>query len=154
MYGDPAQIRAVATRLRALAADASAERAPVLAGLDVEWQSAASDTFRRELQDWDAALSDSADELHEAADAVDRHARAVEERIAAIQAAEAWARQQIAELRDTASGVVDRIGAAAMGLVDDVASFARDRLDSLPADLPSPGDVRWLDLSSGLGGRR
>jgi len=147
MYGDPGEIRAVAARLRSLAGDTRAQQQLVVSAEGVEWRSAAADAFREELAERAAQVSRCAGELVDAASAVDRHADAVEARIAAIQAAEAWARQEIAELRRTASAVAD-------GVVDgvkDLAAGAWDRLRRLPADLPSAGSVDWLEVSGRLG---
>ncbi len=152
MYGDPQQIRAVAARLRHLADEVGDERAVLARGQDVEWHSVAADAFRRELSQWQGDVARSVDEIREAAAAVDRHADEVEERIEAIRAAEAWARQEIAELRDTASGALDRVGAAVRGAFDDAVSFARERLGAVPDVLPDPGDVGWLSVRDRLGG--
>ncbi len=154
MYGDPQQIRAVATQLRGLADEVGDEQSVLARGLDVEWRSVAADAFRQELRAWQAGVARSVDEIRQAAAAVDRHADEVEERIEAIRAAEAWARQEIAELRDTASGALDRIGAAARDLVDDAVSFARERLGAVPDVLPDAGDVGWLSVRDRLGGGR
>lgn len=152
MYGDPDQIRAVATRLRAVADDVSTERAAVVAGMDVDWQSAAATAFRDELTEWAGSVGRSVEEIVQAAAAVDRHADEVEEKIELIRAAEEWARQEIADLRDTVSGVGGHIKAFVGDVVSDAVDFAKVRLGAVPDVLPSPGDLGWLDVRDGLRG--
>jgi hypothetical protein len=79
MVGDPAQIRALATRLRA-----DAERLRLLAQRvgrtrDIAWRSPAADLFRERVGERVHSLLRSASELDGAAHRVDVHAEAVEE---------------------------------------------------------------------------
>lgn len=150
MYGDPGEIRAVARRLRALADRTRAEQSAVLRGRDVAWSSTAADAFRADLVERAGQVARCADELEQAAAAVEAHADEVEQRIEAIRAAEAWARREIGELRDTAASVAERV----VDGVRDLASDAVDLLRRVPDELPPAGSVEWLDVSSRLRGGR
>lgn len=152
MYGDPGEVRAVARQLRALAAEVGDSADRLVAGHDMEWRSTAASTFRAQLTECTGQVRGCIEELEEAARAVDRHADEVAERLAAIAAAEVWARQQIAGLREEAEGLVEGV----VGGVRDLAGDAWNTMRNLPDQLPTPGSVDWLDISEriGRGGRR
>lgn len=78
MVGDPAQIRALAARLRADAERLRVLARRVAATQDVAWRSRAASLYRDRAAERSRSLQDSAAEVDEAARLVDAHAHGVE----------------------------------------------------------------------------
>lgn len=85
MYGDPAAIRALARETAQLADEAHAEASRVRAAREVAWVSAGADRYRDWLDDQGGRVDRAAAELEQAADALYRHAREVEDRLAWLE---------------------------------------------------------------------
>jgi uncharacterized protein YukE len=78
MVGEPEAIRAVARRLRQEAEQVRVTAGRIGATGDVPWRSGAADAFRERVAQRAAGSRRAAQLLHDAAEAVDQHARAVE----------------------------------------------------------------------------
>lgn len=106
MVGDPAQIRAVAARLRDHAMQLRQVARRVGQTRDLAWQSPAADLFRRRVGERVHSLWRSAVELERAARRVEVHADAVEAAMAEAARLTAVA----TELATTAGGAVTHAG--------------------------------------------
>ncbi len=99
MYGDTAVIRRLAGDLRQQAGDIRAEADDLLARAEgVGWQGRAADAMRTRARGRVAALRRSAAEHDDAAQALDRHAAAVDRLTALIAAIEQRAHQLVTEV--------------------------------------------------------
>jgi hypothetical protein len=154
VYGEPDQIRRLATRMRERATDLEI-RADQLVGAaqDTHWWSTAGGSMRAHAGDLGAEIRATARAYGVAADKIDAHAQEVEERLALIAAIEERVTSMIAgavdRLRDFADSVVD--GAKDMVGLGDGPDPQDERLASYAP--PPPGDRAWLDVPDDLGVR-
>lgn len=135
MYGDPEVVRALARRVREHGDDIRAEADDVLARVGaVAWTGLAADAMRGLAREHAHGLRSCAQAHHDAADALDRHARQVEhlqEMIAAIE------RRVRGLLDGAAHGLAGLIGHVVPGGLDDWARHF---------DPPPTGSREWLDV--------
>lgn len=110
MVGDPAQIRAVAARLRREADEVRSVGARVGAARGVEWRSAAAEAFRDRVTEAVHGERRTAQLLDEAAAALDAHAAGVERTLAELvrlaHATQAAAQRVAGEATDAVQHVV------------------------------------------------
>jgi hypothetical protein len=143
MYGDTTRIRARATTLRADATELRARARTLRAEGDaLSWKSPAADTLRSRLTSTADDLGPRAHLLDEAADALERHARQVDEHKAAIDGAMKW----LTERRDEAVGFLRTAEAGVETVAHEAVSRSRDIASALAAP-PAVGSRQWLDLS-------
>jgi hypothetical protein len=112
-FGDPAQIMRLAARVRSEADLTRADAGRGGSADGVQWKSLAADSYRKELSDALQLARAAAGELDELAQALLRHATAVQKRLDQIAAAERW-------LRDQADGAAQQAKNLASNAVDDV----------------------------------
>jgi len=164
VYGNPEEIRRLATRVRT---EADLTRADAGRGGQadaIEWKSLAAQRYRTQLTDALRQARSAAGELDELSAALTRHAAAVQERLDQIAAAERWLRSQAdraaKEVRDLAGDVVDGVSDLVSGGVDWVQRHTKDlevdlrqRADDLNRDVQrlSGGDAAWLDAARSRG---
>ncbi len=136
MYGEMVSVRARANALREIA-DELGGRAHTLAVQSdaMVWKSPAGDAFRDQLHGLAGEIGAHASALQGAAEALERHAAAVEETKGAIRDAQAWV---TARLNDAAR-TVREAGETTVGAVEQaIASAARSA--------PVAGSRDWLDF--------
>jgi hypothetical protein len=136
MYGDTSVIRDLARDLRERAVDIrSAADALVGQAERTRWTGLAADAMRAHCRDRAAALRVTATRHEDAADALERHAAAVDrvkELVAAIER----------RVRALVDGARDRLAGLAGSLhLPDPFDLALDRFDP-----PPPGSLAWLDV--------
>ena len=134
MYGEMVSVRARAKALREIA-DELAGRARSLSvhSEGMTWRSHAGDAFRDQLRMTVGDIGAQASALHDAAEALERHASSVDNTKRAIQDAQTWV---TARLND-AVRTVREAGETAAGAVDDaIASASRNA--------PTAGSRDWL----------
>lgn len=131
MYGDTTAVRALARAMRGQAADIHGESAALLARTDeVLWSGLAADAMRGLARDHAARLAASARAHESAAQALERHARAVDHVKGLIAAAEHRVERALDHVGDGASGVLHSRVAHWLAHVD----------------LPPPGHPAWLEV--------
>ena len=136
MYGEMVSVRARANALREIA-DELAGRARSLSVQSeaMVWRSHAGDAFRDQLRMVAGDIGAQAAALHGAADALERHASAVDTTKQAIQDAQRWV---TARLNDAAR-TVREAGEATVGAVEEaIVSAARNA--------PVAGSRDWLEF--------
>lgn len=153
MYGDPADVRALAQRVLAWADEVRLVAGRTEGADGVEWHSTAADRFRGTLAEQAGAVAARADALDDLAAALLAHATAVEERLAQIAAAERFVRAQVSQARESVSGLVGTMKGWADDATDwatDAARAGADRVLDVADELPRPGSLDWLDLADHL----
>jgi hypothetical protein len=135
MYGDTTVIRKLAGQLRERAVDIR-RRADGLVGAadDAHWTGWAADTMRRRARDRASGLRRSAETHESAAEALDHHAREVDDLKALIAAVERRFRRLVVEGAHLAGKVVE--GALSLAGGDPLDGFVP----------PRPGSKDWLDI--------
>ncbi len=136
MYGEMASVRARARALREIADELTARARELSVQTDrMVWRSRAGDAFRDQLRVLAGEIGGHASALQSAADALERHASAVEGTKRAIQDAQAWV---TARLND-AVRTVREAGETTVGAVEHaIASMSRNS--------PAAGSKEWLDF--------
>jgi hypothetical protein len=136
MYGEMVSVRARATALREIADELTGRaRSLSVQSEGMAWRSHAGDAFRERLNVAAREVGAHASALHSAAEALERHAYAVEGTKHAIQDAQAWV---MARLND-ALRAVRETGETTAGAVEHaIASAARSA--------PVSGSRDWLDF--------
>jgi hypothetical protein len=167
VYGNPEEIRRLATRVRAEADLTRAEAGRGGTADAVEWKSLAAQRYRTQLAGALGQARGAAGELEDLSDALMRHAAAVQQRLDQIAAAERWLRDQAeraagevrslaAKARDLAGDVVDGVTEVVSDSVDWVQRHAdvlevdaRRRSDALGGDVQRlrGGELGWLDAA-------
>jgi chromosome segregation ATPase len=143
MYGDTTRIRARATALRTDATELRARGKTLRAeGDSLTWKSPAADALRERLTSTADELGPRARLLDDAADALERHARQVDEHKASIGQAMTW----LSERRDEALGFLRSAEAGVETVAHEAVSRSRDIASAL-ASPPAAGSRLWLDLS-------
>jgi hypothetical protein len=123
-------VRALAQAMREQAAAIHGEAADLLAAAEaVPWAGLAADAMRRVARDHAAALTASAQAHQNAAAALERHAREVDQVKSLIAAAEQQVHAALSAVTAGASGLGGRVGHWLAH-----------------ADLPPPGHLGWLDV--------
>lgn len=171
MYGDPAEIRRLATKVRSEALLTRADAGQGGRADTIEWKSLAAQRYRTRLTEALQMATAAAGELDELSDALMRHAAAVQERLDQIAAAERWLRSQAEhaaqEARDLGRAVRDQAADVVDGVKDlvsdgvnwvqhhteDLEVQARRRADDLGRDVQrlSNGELGWLDAARSRG---
>jgi hypothetical protein len=131
MYGDTTVIRALARSMRQRADDLSGRAE------STRWTGVAADAMRRAADDHARGLRLCAAAHEQAADALDRHARAVDR-----------VKELIAHIEHGVLGLLD---SAESGLTGLVGHLVPDHLDpvahwALHFDPPPHGSLAWLDV--------
>jgi hypothetical protein len=135
MYGDTSAIRALADRLRHRADDLRATADDLLAQSEsVAWTGLAADAMRRAAREHATRLGACADAHRDAADALDRHARDVDQVKHAIAEIEHRALRLLGSATSGLSGLVGHV------LPDAVCHWAHH------FDPPPHGSRAWLDV--------
>jgi len=155
MYGDPAEIRRLATRMRERAGDLRRQGDRLVSAAEhAHWVSVSGSAMQQRARDRAADLAATAGAYEDAADKLDAHAKEVEQLIALIATIEKTVVGLISgaidRVRDFAASVVD--GARDLvGLGDDGPSERDKQLANYQA--PPSGDKAWLDVPDDLGVR-
>ncbi|HEX8630166.1 MAG TPA: hypothetical protein VF755_18565 [Catenuloplanes sp.] len=148
LYGDPDALDRLAGRLRARATEIRQHADDhVRRGHAARWVSASARTYRdrvaRDRTDADRAAA----ELERAAELLRAHAQEVRETLAMIarfeREATAWFERQARGLVDRVEDAVDAAGRTVRRLISDPPWSG---WPIGPADLPAPGDRKWLDV--------
>jgi hypothetical protein len=135
MYGDTSVIRGHARRLRERADDLRTEADALLGSSEaVRWTGMAADAMRRLAREHATGLRSCAGAHDEAADALDRHASAVDR-----------VKELIADIERRALGLM---GSATSGLAGLVGHALPDAIDRWAHDFDPPphGSREWLDV--------
>lgn len=147
MYGDTTVIRHLAAGLRDQAEEIR-QRADELVGRAdaTPWRGRAADAMRAGVRRHAGELRGTADLHDDAATALLRHARQVEETLAVVAGIERAAQLLIeaarGRLADLAGGVADAVGLGGLGDLGDLGDAA-DRVLARFAP-PPPGHLAWL----------
>jgi hypothetical protein len=167
VYGNPEEIRRLATRVRTEADLTRAEAGRGGNADAVEWKSLAAQRYRTQLTGALDQARAAVGELEELSDALIRHAAAVQHRLDQIAAAERWLRNQAEQAAGEARDLAAKARGLAGDLVDGVTDVvsdgvdwvkrhtdvlevdARRRADSLGREVQSlrGGDLGWLDAA-------
>jgi hypothetical protein len=145
MYGDPQQLRALARRMDEVAQDVRAESRHLDGAHEVTWESTAAVLYREMLTTRAGELQQAVMDVEEVAEALRAQARAVEERLAQIAAAERWVMGMVDELRKHPGWIG--------GPLADWTAAKVDSLLQTAENLPAPGSQEWLTLADRLGRR-
>lgn len=136
MYGEMVSVRERATALRRMADELDGRAKGLCAQCDaMPWHSFAGDAFRDQLRGLAGETGSHVSALYGAADALERHASAVEGTKHAIQDAQAWV---TARLNEAVSAVRDAGEGAVSAVENAVVAAARNA--------PAAGSKEWLDF--------
>jgi LmbE family N-acetylglucosaminyl deacetylase len=155
MYGDPDELDRLARRLSVRAADVRRHADDhVRQGQAAHWVSSSAQAYRDRVARDRVAADRVAAELEQAAAALRAHAQQVRETVATIarfeREATEWFEHQSRSVLHRAEGAVDTAGRLVKHLVAD-APWSTWPIG--PHNLPSPGDMKWLDVGRFMRGK-
>ena len=127
--GDPADLRADASRVRAWAADVDADALQIYQSARVEWKSVSADAYRDKISERHRDAQEVAEAIREVADKLDDLADTLEERQDTLSDLLEQAGKTLEDVKDAlASGADDALDAA-QGFANDALEAGKDLVD-------------------------
>jgi ABC-type transporter Mla subunit MlaD len=140
--GDVAELRRMAATCRAQADALDGVAGQLRASLGVRFVSDAADRYRAEIREEVGRTEGAARQLRDAAQALDAHADAVEQRLEEIAAIQRWFADRVEDARDTLRSTAAGIDAATDELREEAG-----RLIGSAATAPAGKVVEWIGFA-------
>ncbi len=129
--GDPADLRADATRERAWADELDDDARAVLRAQDVEWVSTAADRFREKLEERRREVEGVAADYRDVADRLDALADTLDERQRTLTNLLETAGRTLEEVQQAVADGAQDLMSAAEGFANDALQAGKDAVDGL-----------------------